>query len=465
MATTQMEAPSQPADGNQRTTFIFVGIVAFIFTVLGIWGGLPPEGERLAFVGGVLFLISMVAVTGVAVWHLMLRPMPEAHRVIAQPLINPAWRQLLAAMLALSGISLTLGAFWDEMWHRDFGIPFGEDFFWRPHLLMYGAFLLVIFLALGGWFTILRKGRGSLQQRFRMDPVLSYVTLFGTFLIYSLPFDPLWHAIYGEDLSAWSIPHVILSGTFALTLVMFMATQLSILPERDWRTIFRPDFATLGLVLILSFAVSPLVQLIIIEWSYDSLRDLVYARPDWLLPALIAFVASFVSYFATHSLKRLGVATLIVTLAFVVRMIFVALGENPNLNAKMWGLIIPVAVGIDLFYLGFDGLRGQRPHWAIPAAAGSALAMVVIVPLINAILVAPTLEVLDLLLVFPMAMVGGLTGAWLGMTMGRFASQMDNQTQEHETQLSRVRLAMPALGVAYVLFIAWFMMTATPPVA
>jgi len=37
------------------------------------------------------------------------------------------------------------------------------------------------------------------------------LALMGFLLVYALPADPIWHSIYGDDLSAFSIPHVVLA--------------------------------------------------------------------------------------------------------------------------------------------------------------------------------------------------------------------------------------------------------------
>ena len=33
---------------------------------------------------------------------------------------------VIAALAAISGINIVIGGFWDEMWHRSFGLPFGD---------------------------------------------------------------------------------------------------------------------------------------------------------------------------------------------------------------------------------------------------------------------------------------------------------------------------------------------------
>ena len=49
----------------------------------------------------------------------------------ANAIIAPRTRAVLALILASGGIGIAVGAVWDELWHRRYGLPFGEDLFWR----------------------------------------------------------------------------------------------------------------------------------------------------------------------------------------------------------------------------------------------------------------------------------------------------------------------------------------------
>jgi len=450
------------------TPIVFAGLSLLIFVVLGIWGGLPPEEERAAFIAGMIFLVVMSFLSGVATWHFMIRPLPDGYAAISEPLVNPAYRQVMAILLAISTLSLTVGGVWDEIWHRDYGIPFGEDLFWRPHLMMYAAFLIVIGLAVFGWFTILKRGRGTLQQRFRSDPILSYITLLGTFLIYSLPFDPLWHMIYGADISAWSVPHIILGTTFLLVTVLFLMSQLSIMPQRHWATVRQLDITTLGLMAILSFLTPPLIQLLVLEWSMASEsispNSIVAQRPDWMLPALLTFLSLFVSTLVTNALKRVGIATLVLVFAFLFRSLLITIANNAEVNATMWLLAIIPAIGVDVAYLFSYTRTGKLPSWMVVALAGSVAAIVIGTPAINEALVIPQIDPADLVTIIPTTIIAALVGSWMGTVIGHFATQMDNRAEEFEQQIQRIRRSVPVVLVVYVVFLVLFIITAAPPV-
>jgi hypothetical protein len=96
-------------------------------------------------------------------WQLLFRLLPAGQTVRQQP-INATYRQVLALLLSMGGFAFIVGAFWDEIWHRQYGILFGEDFFWRPHLLLYFGIAVATALAFAGLYMITRWGQGTFQQ-------------------------------------------------------------------------------------------------------------------------------------------------------------------------------------------------------------------------------------------------------------------------------------------------------------
>src|SRR5262245_62142966 len=166
-------------------------VVLGVFVVFSTWSGVPTGDRALAFWIGVTVLIIMLTAFSVVVWHLLVRPLPAGQTVREQP-IKASYRLALALLLGVGRLGVSVGAFWDEIWHRQFGIPFGKDFFWRPHLLMYFGMAVAIGLAFAALYLINRQGHGTLQQRFRANPVMGLLILVGGFLIYVLPTDPIW---------------------------------------------------------------------------------------------------------------------------------------------------------------------------------------------------------------------------------------------------------------------------------
>ena len=471
MTTTPMQ--KQPsAMSSSNTPFIFGAIALLIFAVLGVWGGLPPQEEIPGFIIGIIVFIVLTLGLCVGVWHLLVRPLPQGHATIHEPMLSVSQRRWVAVLLGLSAISLTIGSLWDEIWHRSYGIPFGEDLFWRPHLLMYFAFLIVIGLGAMGWILIIKRKQGSLQQRFRMDPIVGIVTLLGTFLAYSVPADPIWHMIYGEDISAWSIPHIILGFAFTTIAILTALIYLSNLPKRDWAGIWKFDLNDVVLLVIISFALTPLLLLFTSEWDIlnparlNNPNDIVLTRPDWLLPAFLVFCSSFVAVFANHSLRRVGAGTIAVTLSFLTRVLLIGAFNDDSITANMWLLSIPPAIGIDLCYGYFVLRRNTIPAWTVVAVSAMVSTALIGYPLMNQILFYPQVTGASLpgMLIFPL--IGAGIAVWMAGIVGDYAGIANKVTQDETESVSSARalLLAPSVLIVAMLFIAWFVATATPPI-
>ncbi len=472
MTSTSRQNQPSTMSSSPNTPFIFGAIALLIFAVLGVWGGLPPEDEIPSFVIGIIVFIVLTLGLCVGVWHLLVRPLPQGHATIHEPMFSVSQRRWVAVLLGLSAISLTIGSLWDEIWHRTYGIPFGEDLFWRPHLLMYFAFLIVIGLGAMGWVLIIRRKQGSLQQRFRMDPIVGIVTLLGTFLAYSVPADPIWHMIYGEDISAWSIPHIILGFAFTTIAILTALIYLANLPKRDWSGIWKFNLNDVVLLVILSFALTPLLLLFTSEWDsisenqLASGRDLVLTRPDWLLPAFLVFCSSFVAVIANHSLRRVGAGTIAVTLSFLTRVLLIGAFNDDSITANMWLLSIPPAIGIDLCNGYFVLQRSTVPSWTFVAVFSMVSMALIGYPLMNQILLYPQVTGTSLLgmLLFPL--IGAGIAVWMARIVGEYAGTANKLTQDETVSVSssRALLLAPSVLILAMLLIAWFVATATPPI-
>ncbi len=158
-----------------------------------------------------MVLGTLVLAFAFAGWWLFASPVANVTRPVAPSPRVLRTRRILSGLIAFSGASFVVGTRWDELWHRMYG-GFGNDFLWPPHLLLYGA------LALGGVFAGIgrayaRRGEGGLRERFRAEPLMGLLGLLAAYQICSIPSDALWHAIIGLDLSAWSLPHLLLMVT------------------------------------------------------------------------------------------------------------------------------------------------------------------------------------------------------------------------------------------------------------
>jgi hypothetical protein len=91
--------------------------------------------------------------------------------------------RLIAWVLLVNSACLIVGAFWDEVWHRRYGLPFGEDFFWRPHLMIYFGMLLTIALAFYGLLTLNRHRARNVSTAFSCKSQRGLVGLDGFILV------------------------------------------------------------------------------------------------------------------------------------------------------------------------------------------------------------------------------------------------------------------------------------------
>ena len=446
-------------------TVLPVAIGVVILVALAYWGG-PPEQNRSLFFLGIGALLVMLGLLGALGWLLLARPMPKGTQAVSGGVLRASFRQLLALALTVSSVSIIVGAYWDEVWHTEYGVPFGEDFFWRPHLLMYFGLGLVMALAALGVFLLWRGGRGSWPARFRANPPLAYLALLATFLFYILPADPMWHFIYGEDISAWSLPHILLAVSFALISIVAVAILLSTMPERSWRTL-RPTPQDGLVVVALAFSLNILLQLMTTEW--DALTSVqrggspvFWGRPEWLLPATIAFLATFTGTLANHATRALGSATVVGLVALGVRLALLSAFDLRILSADAWLVSLPVLVATDLVAAFGVWRYSCAPRWWQTGSAAAAGMAVAGLPLLSGLFVYPEVSTttlpMMLLMVFVLALFAGWAASTLGNTLATRHKHVERTTGRTLEWTAPLALAL-MLG-----FVIFFIGTATPPV-
>ncbi len=123
---------------------------------------------------------------------------------------------LRGRLITVALFTAVLAGTWDAWWHG----AIGRESFWSPpHLLLYLAVIVAVFLGLYGYYQFKEKRWRTLAL------VLLLVPLSG-------PFDEIWHRIFGvEDLSSpliiWSPPHL----AIVFSIIASMILLLSILRE------------------------------------------------------------------------------------------------------------------------------------------------------------------------------------------------------------------------------------------
>ena len=229
-----------------------------------------------------------------------------------------------------------------------------------------------------------------------------------------------------------------------------MTTQ----PRREWDTPHQLRLSdALPLMIFATLSLS-WNQFFTTEW--DGTAGLVLARPEWLLPVMIASGAALAGVMANHTLRIFGAATLtgVLTLALRVALIQLFKAENMML-VNAWVLALPSLVLIDLWYAYH---RGAWVGAGGAAAVGMGIMLMTmfrqfysLAPLTN-----PPVALVMMLVV-------SLGMSWLGATLGDYFAERNKQV-EAVTSGSRLPLVSLSMAGATVILIILFVTTATPPI-
>jgi hypothetical protein len=440
---------------------IFALIGAVLFSAFTIWAGIPERGLPAFLVGLGVFLALTLFFAGLA-WHLLARPLPPGQKQLRAEFLSPTLRHLFAVLLLAAGISLVIGGFWDEVWHRKYGLPFGEDLLWRPHLLIYFGLLTPPALAAFTFFRMLRDGAGSLQQRFRADPPAGLLVLAGVFLLYTVPADPIWHTIYGEDITAWSLPHLLLLVGVTLVMLLAVVMQLSTTPRRPWSSILRRSWDELLALLAFTFAFQLQLQVMVTDWENGN--PALTGRPEWLLPAMLIGLGIFMGVAANRSLRVYGAASLLGTLTLLLRWGLIQIFDFPAIQPESWLGILPPLLALDLLY-ALRVSRGQGPPPALAAGLAAALGLVIgSLPLMAPVFDYPRITLASVPAMALTGFLAALLATWTGGVLGDGLASLSIAQSLPTRQTVNLR-AVPALVFSFtVLFIIFFIVTAAPPV-
>lgn len=465
---------SQKAAVELPRPIVFSLLVVVILIALSALGGLPGGDQSSAFVVGLVVMIGVSLVFALAAWHLLFRPLPAGVKATTQAFLSSVQRQVIAAALLVVVILISVGGVWDEIWHSKFGIPFGEDFFWRPHLMMYAGFGVSILLAFYGWFRILRDGKGSLQQRFRSDRLFGMLVLIGTFMVYALPADPIWHAIYGEDLTAYSIPHVMIVMVFILLMVGAAAMQTALIERDGWRPLWRLD--AFDVIPLVSYAMMLMMVMILLgaEWELASLvpsleefgLSSLTARPDWLLPAFMVFTAVFSGTLAITTIRVVGAATLVGLLTIVIRMSLINGLDHMLDTASPWVTMMPVLIALDVVYVWRVRRDRAGASWWLAAIGAALAALVALIPLLNELYVYPQIELAEVPAAVLPVLITALMASWMAQVIGFGMAGSEKYPVADAIAFGRRTVPRIVLSVVSgsLVFLVGYIVTATPPV-
>ncbi len=452
------------------------GGVLLILLTMTYYGGTARPGPLFAL--GVGVLAGTLLLFGLGVWWLLLSPLGAS--AADRPALSAEARQSLAVLVALSGLLFITGGLWDEVWHRLYGIGTAiSDFWWRPHLMIYGSMGLMALFALGGLMVAVRGG-GGLRQRFRAEPRLGLLALTAAYLVLAAPSDELWHRIYGLDITAWSLPHILFGVGVTLVMLAGSALQVSVLPRpAGWRGLggLRPGEGLL--LILLAVSLIAVMQIALTEWEVlraapsvdveaDQFLRAFWRRPEWMYPAALITIAAFYGQVAVHSLRRAGAATLLTAAVLGFRVVVLglfAVTEAPTpLTLASQVLVLAPAVALDLWYAA----RLRQAETALTrvggSLAGAAAFLLVSVPLLPQFLSYPRVNAVTLPGIVGMSLVLAVWGGWLGRAVGDWLQAQARPAGVQGAVPARVVWVGAGVLAAFAAFTFYFIATATPPV-
>jgi hypothetical protein len=462
-------------NGSNNITLKFLAATILVYSLLGIFSGLPDGANLGAFVAGLVILfLGIAALMGLA-WYLVVKPLPETLAPSRKLPLSHGLRQGVALFLTMMSAVGIGGGLWDITWHVRSGLPFGEDFFWAPHQFIYVALTAPIIVAAFVWSRLLQNSSGTMRQRFKADVPLTLIIIGGIAMLFTLPADPLWHVIYGEDLTGLSVPHIVFSISSTFTSLGTLSILLSYTPMRQtWASILKLNRMEVLIIASLAFSLNSLLMPTLGDWEAITLSTsalprlpaLVAARPDWAMPFLAAFVAIYPTSMALQITKRFGTASLLWLIAAVLRSgLFLAFGYGDSGMATMF-LILPFVISLDIV-VWYRVSRNQPLNSVFIAAAATIAGAIAVLPQISLSFTDPILSARNVPAILAAIFVGALTAAYMGHTLGRVVSK----TVRFELPVKRPIVAksvvrtMSVLTVTIVIVAVYFIITAKMPSA
>ena len=145
---------------------------------------------------------------------------------------------------------------------------------------------------------------------------------------------------FGEDITAWSVPHLILLASFVLTQLLALVFHVSTLWRQKWHTIFNLRLSDSLSLLILASILLLWLQLMLIDWDATlagvRLEWFGIYRPEWLLAANLMACVTFTGVIGTRVVRCAGAATAAGLLALAIRYGLIQLFEADMLQYVAW---------------------------------------------------------------------------------------------------------------------------------
>ncbi|MBW7883360.1 MAG: hypothetical protein H3C34_12120 [Caldilineaceae bacterium] len=417
---------------------ITAGGAIAVLAALSYWSGATAN---LVFISGVAAFMALLALLGLALWWLLLSPLPATQAAARGP--SPVAHWLAAGLATISGLLFVAGNHWDESWRRLYTSDAAiDDAAWLPNLLFYIGLGLNGLLALG-IFVYTARGTGSVREKLRRDPLLSMLAFAAAVTLLALPFNVVWHGIYGPDLTAWSPASLLVAASTAFTMVAAAAVQLWLLPRRSAWEIHRLPVTEIHFILLLAIGVSLLLHMGVGEWELVASPDMAMdgstpflqaflARPEWLYPAIIVAVTLFFGNVALHALRRPGAAILVTLAALFFRALFIFIfqqldGPFSVTAVGQFMALIPAAA-LDMVYV-FRIYAAGTPGTRLTANLFAVTAMMTLgLWLLPRWLAHPQVDAATIPAMVAATLVAGLWSGWCGAAVGQWLHQAQRRS-------------------------------------
>jgi hypothetical protein len=285
--------------------------------------------------------------------------------------------------------------------------------------------------------------------------------LVGGFLLFTVPADPVWHLIYGEDISAWSLPHLVLMlSAFMVALLGTLLYHTTLPAHRTWGGLHSIRPASVFTLAFFLGAASITAQVLIGDFS--AANPAAVARPTWLLPTLVAALAVLLGSLANHATRSYGAATAVGLLTLATRYLLVQVFAFPEIQTAAWLPLLGPLVALDLGYAWSVRRVGRAPSALAAAAAvlpGAAVALGMI-PLWYSYIHFRGADIAVSLLA---GFVGAMAAAWLGGMVGDSLAAVGGSSEVPAARAASVRWGAPAIVAAWALLVIFLVATAAPP--
>jgi hypothetical protein len=203
-------------------------------------------------------------------------------------------------------------------------------------------------------YQAIRADRSDVRLGFRSHPYIGMFGLVAAYLMFSLPSDQVWHLIYGLDITAWSLPHILLLISFGFVMIMLSAVFLS--GERSLPLNLNNVFAGFAmgiggvmlLVLVTDYdsAAAPVTQV-----SAKVVQTLA-ERPQWTYPVTMVTLGVLLATIGVRLSRRFGVVTLAALTIILFRSFMVAFfNASKEMGVVSHALIVIPMLIIDAWQL------------------------------------------------------------------------------------------------------------------